>query len=154
MGSVGDKYELCVSPLAALAPPRVFGRDFVQINFGHKSRNLGSATCLKVVSRLQYNSRRKTMNQQQQKAENSKVSRTQCIQTSTFAWELSWQNWPWVLISSPTVLILTIMMRMMTLAANTIRRDGDPGRVFNAAPATTWAAMPPVVHCGFALQCY
>ena len=30
-------------------------------------------------------------------------------------------------------------MWMMTLAANTIRPDGDPGRVFNAAPATTIA---------------
>ena len=50
------------------------------------------------------------------------------------------------------VMMMLMARRMMTLAANTIRRDGDPGRVFNAAPATTWAAMPPVVHCGVALQ--
>ena len=42
------------------------------------------------------------------------------------------------------MLMMTMARRMMTLAANTIRRDGDPGRVFNAAPATTWAAIPPV----------
>ena len=35
-----------------------------------------------------------------------------------------------------TMLAMTMMSWMMTLAANTIRRDGDLGRVFNAAPAT------------------
>ena len=75
------------------SPIEIFAEDFVQINSKHKSSNLGVASCLKVLSRSQYNSWRENNERpHQQKPENSNVSRTQCIQNCKFARGLDSQN--------------------------------------------------------------
>ena len=75
------------------SPIESFPEDFVQINSKHKSGNLGVASCLKVLSRSQYNSWRENNERpHQQKPENSNVSRTQCIQNCKFARGLDSQN--------------------------------------------------------------
>ena len=50
------------------------------------------------------------------------------------------------------MVMMMMARRKMTLAANTIWCDGDPGHVFNEAPATTWAAVPPTLSCGVGMQ--
>ena len=75
-------------------------QDFVQINFGHKSGNLGSATRLKVVSRLQYNSRRgkqcEPSREQQRKGKNRKKGgfcrARNLFKVSDLQGSIAWQN--------------------------------------------------------------
>ena len=59
------------------------------------------------------------------------------------------------MMSTMKMMMMVMMMmarRKLTLAANTIICDGDPGHVFNEAPVTTWAAIPPTLSCGVAMQ--
>ena len=75
------------------SPIESFAEDFVQINSKHKSGNLGVASCLKVLSRSQYNSWRENNDRpHQQKPENSNVSPRNVLKNCKFAGGLDSQN--------------------------------------------------------------